>query len=510
MMVVWVFIDLNISIRPFWLRLGGKSCRSLTRCWPKSTKVNIFRGGDFLSVTARSHPSWGWQSILHGRQLLLQGLRWQIGDGTTTPLLSSNWVPRIHPDGLVYNPRVLPDEAEPKVDAVIIQGAGRWCDESLSQWFPPVICQAIKAIPLPRDTVADKLIWHESRDGLFSLKTAYHLAVRLDKQGGRWRSMASWMDWPSWIRLWNADLPPKLKIFLWQLFHRLLPTTEALIEKKVQVLPRCPVCWAEKETLEHLFLDCPVARSLWEHSGLEDLGEGLPRHTFPLFLKKLMVLIHQPQMVMAVVAVLWRIWRSRNWVVFEGKQYGIPALMRQLNQQYLEWVNLPKDRVMPTLTPRMVGGGTESAPSLLTCMWDGATRGGSHSAGGMVLFDSEGRILHARGVHFPDIDDPMTAELLTLREGLRWCLELGFTEANFQGDARVVIDKVNNRDSCDNQVGAVLEEVIQFLAVHSSLNVRFVGRRSNRVTHLVARKALSLYPTTCRSFDFLAWLNSRI
>ncbi|CAL1362037.1 unnamed protein product [Linum trigynum] len=262
------------------------------------------------------------------------GLRWQAGNGQSISLLHSNWIPRFQLDPSCYNPRILPEGGGPLVAEVICQGEGRWSDEKLSQWFDPPTSRAIKAILLPRWDVPDKLIWHFTADGVFSVKSAYHLAVDLDRRRGGWRSSVSWMDKPSWIRVWEVKIPPKLKVFVWQILNRALPTMEALIEKKVQVLPRCPVCWNGPETMEHLFLYCTVARVLWDYSGLEYLGEGLPRHTFPLFLKRLLVLIHQPSVVMAVVAVLWRIWRSRNWVVFEGKQFGILAPMRQFHQQY--------------------------------------------------------------------------------------------------------------------------------------------------------------------------------
>ncbi|CAL1401342.1 unnamed protein product [Linum trigynum] len=395
------------------------------------------------------------------------------------------------------------------VAEVIEPAGGQWSDQKLSQWFDPPTCAAIKAIPLPRLPVADRLVWHNTPEGIFTVKSAYHLAVTLDRRQGCWRSEVSWMDKASWVRVWGANLPPKLKVFVWQILNRLLPTTEALIAKGVPVLPRCPVCWAESETLEHLFLFCPVARALWDYSGLASLGEGLPQHTFPLFLKWLMALLTQPPVLMSVVAILWRIWRSRNWVVFEGKQFGFPGLLRQYNQQYEEWVGLPVDRhprsaVAPISQPVLAGG------DRMVCMWDGATRRGSHAAGGFVLLTPNREVLMAGGVQFPGIDDPKVIEALALREAILWCQNQRLREVCFEGDAKVVIDKINQADASDSRIGAILAEIIHLLMVRPGFDVRFVGRGNNRVAHLVARKALSLYPTTSRSFDFQAWLFSRL
>ncbi|CAL1374602.1 unnamed protein product [Linum trigynum] len=315
------------------------------------------------------------------------------------------------------------------------------------------------------------------------------------------------MDRASWIRLWNADIPPKLKVFVWQIFNRALPTSEALIAKKVPVHPRCPVCWESAETMEHLFLDCPVARALWGFSGMEHLGEGLPRQTFPLFLKRLLGLIQSPGLFMAIVCLLWRIWRSRNWVVFEGKQFGFPALMRQFHQQYEEWVSLsPAVGARQARSPRVSVGGD----SRVVCMWDGATKLGSHSAGGMVLMTPARGIMLVKGYQLQGIDDPMVVELLVLREAIVWCLELGVVDVRLEGDAKVLIDKINRADARSNRVGAVLEEIMYYVNAHPGLDIRFVGRRNNRVAHLVARKALSLYPAMSRYFDFRAWLSSRM
>ncbi|CAL1360803.1 unnamed protein product [Linum trigynum] len=105
---------------------------------PQSLLAQVYKGKyfstrTFLTATARSRPSWGWQSILHGRQLLELGLRWQIGKGQKASLLRSSWIPDLHPHPPVYNPQVLPDEGDMHVAEVLYQGEGRWCDSKLNQ-----------------------------------------------------------------------------------------------------------------------------------------------------------------------------------------------------------------------------------------------------------------------------------------------------------------------------------------------------------------------------------------
>ncbi|CAL1353003.1 unnamed protein product [Linum trigynum] len=213
---------------------------------------------------------------------------------------------------------------------------------------------------------------------------------------------------------------------------------------------------------------------------------------------------------MAVIVVLWRIWKSRNWVVFEGKQFGFESLMRQFHQQCDEW-----ERAQAIPSPPLAVTVPQHLPvpqegSGVVCRWDGATRTVSHAAGGMVVLCSGDGVLLAKGIQFLSIEDPVVAEVLALREAVRWCIARGFGEVCFEGDAKVIIDKVRRREAEDSRMGAVLSEVVQLFVAHPGLSIRFVGRRSNRVAHLVARKAISLYPTACSVFDFQACLLSRM
>ncbi|CAN1188768.1 Uncharacterized mitochondrial protein AtMg00310 [Linum perenne] len=51
-------------------------------------KSVYFPSESSLTASGRARPSWGWQIIIHGRNLLLHGLRWQVGSGNLIHLVA--------------------------------------------------------------------------------------------------------------------------------------------------------------------------------------------------------------------------------------------------------------------------------------------------------------------------------------------------------------------------------------------------------------------------------------
>ncbi|XP_031110458.1 uncharacterized protein LOC116014525 isoform X1 [Ipomoea triloba] len=66
----------------------------------------------------------------------------------------------------------------------------------------------------------------------------------------------------------NIPVPPKVKIFCWQLVSSVLPTRDALLSKHVPCNLYCHMCEQVLETATHLFVDCPVAAAVWTRMGL--------------------------------------------------------------------------------------------------------------------------------------------------------------------------------------------------------------------------------------------------
>ncbi|XP_074324344.1 uncharacterized protein LOC141661259 [Apium graveolens] len=67
-----------------------------------------------------------------------------------------------------------------------------------------------------------------------------------------------------WKRLWNLQVPPKVKNFMWRVISGCLPTKDMLHAKKVNIHVTCSLCNKEVETASHVFLECFFAKSCWQ------------------------------------------------------------------------------------------------------------------------------------------------------------------------------------------------------------------------------------------------------
>ncbi|KAL0383105.1 UNVERIFIED_CONTAM: hypothetical protein Scaly_0597800 [Sesamum calycinum] len=108
-------------------------------------------------------------------------------------------------------------------------------------------------------------IWHHTHNGLFSVRSAYHVALSLAHQP---LPCSSNLASPVWKTIWKANVPSKIRVFIWKVAHNALPTGRNLLQKLRFEPLACPLCCSEDEDVEHVFLRCPFARQVWALSHL--------------------------------------------------------------------------------------------------------------------------------------------------------------------------------------------------------------------------------------------------
>ncbi|CAL1380619.1 unnamed protein product [Linum trigynum] len=164
---------------------------------------------------------------------------------------------------------------------------------------------------------------------------------------------------------------------------------------------------------------------LWDAAGIRGLAARLDESNFVILLRRMLEHEPSPERVCTIVAVLWRIWKARNWVVFELKQVHFAMLRQQLTFQIQEWLQGGVlVRVDPVSSCQDVVG-EEYVESGLTCSFDGAVCGQSHAAFGIVIRDASRAVVLARGGHLDGAFDLSLVELIALHEAIYWCVIQG-------------------------------------------------------------------------------------
>ncbi|XP_047335900.1 uncharacterized protein LOC124939472 [Impatiens glandulifera] len=66
-----------------------------------------------------------------------------------------------------------------------------------------------------------------------------------------------------WKELWKIKLPSRITLFAWEAIHGGILTQDKLKNKGFRLANRCVICESFEETINHLLLDCHMAKEIW-------------------------------------------------------------------------------------------------------------------------------------------------------------------------------------------------------------------------------------------------------
>ncbi|XP_040361720.1 uncharacterized protein LOC121049178 [Rosa chinensis] len=141
---------------------GWRILKNLESLIARLYKAVYYPEGDFSTVELGDRPSFPFCSICEARNVLLCGIRWQIGNGESVDIWRDCWL-------LDYFPRCPssppPRDAPKYVAELIDHSTSKWDVGILNQWFTPVDRDLILSIPLGRRASNDRnaQLWEGSR-----------------------------------------------------------------------------------------------------------------------------------------------------------------------------------------------------------------------------------------------------------------------------------------------------------------------------------------------------------
>jgi hypothetical protein len=102
----------------------------------------------------------------------------------------------------------------------------------------------------PLDQAEDEIFWARSLDSIYSANTTYDMQFN--------GSLEPYFP----ARVWNVWAPSWCKVFIWLMLQNRIWMADQLLRREWMNKYFCPLCIQNLETVEHLFVECPIARQL--------------------------------------------------------------------------------------------------------------------------------------------------------------------------------------------------------------------------------------------------------
>ncbi|XP_019159671.1 PREDICTED: uncharacterized protein LOC109156272 [Ipomoea nil] len=322
----------------------------------------------------------------------------------------------------------------PTVNSLICVNSREWDREVLDDIFCERDVNLIQSIPLANEWACDSLYWQGEQNGVYSVRSAYRIAVGNMGEG----------EGVIWKGLWRLKIPPKVKCFFWNLCTMCLPTKDALVIKRVQCDPICVMCGRANESSIHLFANCDFAHACWNHLNAEWIM--CYADSVAIWIEEMWTVL-PVKMLEQVVMVTWAIWEARNALVWQQKNSNSRAIVQAALIYARNWKEAREkdDLIMrrslqgsPGELPRWVPHegvrvNIDVAMDMNNCRmgFGWSAQDGEGRLLGVVMFVQKGLFLVKE------------AEAMGAREALSWIKEMGWNRVILETDSQVVTNAVS-------------------------------------------------------------------
>uniref|UniRef100_A0A803QHU6 Reverse transcriptase domain-containing protein n=1 Tax=Cannabis sativa TaxID=3483 RepID=A0A803QHU6_CANSA len=459
-------------------------------------KHRFFSNSTFLDANIGHSPSLTWQSICWGKELLVKGLRFKVGNGTQIDSKLDPWIQGFNE----FKPVSYLGSTSLPVSSFITEER-IWNVPMLNTYFHPIDSDRILTIPLSFFPDMDRLIWHFTSNGLYTVQSGFHLASSLEEQHCSSTSNNQ-RDW--WKYFWNLNLPPKIRIFVWKVLHNILPTAAALFKKKVLTSAECSLCASNWESIGHALFGCKHAKAIWKISTFQlDLSKAQNMFNGD-YLQNLSTILSQQDFEL-LLCILWGIWTDRNKVVHGGSSRLHAAIINyaiRFHEDFIRAKNVvPPAAVCSNKQPAT----TPSATIQHVAKWkpplyngfklnvDAATNVDQKKLGvGAIIRDHNGVVVaaYSKVAQGNFRSDEMEAKALF--HALNWALQHQLAITHIETDALRVSTALNSTSKDLSCFSDIIMDVRCLLSFFPQVLVTHVKRSANQAAHGLARFSLGL------------------
>ncbi|KAL0331177.1 UNVERIFIED_CONTAM: hypothetical protein Sangu_1663200 [Sesamum angustifolium] len=347
-------------------------------------------------------------------QLFRSGCRWRIGTGHSVNIWTDPWLPH-SPSFRVITPR--PSHVHVVwVRDLISEDLHDWNVELIRAMFWPEDRDLILQTPLSLVGSVDLLVWHYSKNGIFSVRSAYHLALSISA-----KASSSGTGWPSqlWHKVWQAPAPNKVKLFIWRAVRNILPTASNLQRRIPYDNFSCPLCESVSEGPIHTFFHCAFARQVWALSNVRWHTLDSSPLSMEEWITDLSAKLSSTEFAF-VTMVCWTIWWTRN-LKLANKEFLSSLQVIEFAHNYLTAFSAHGNSFSNGLTASMenVHKWIHPPPDSIKVNFDGGVLDGGCALGiGILARNAAGHCLAWLSLRLDRGGNAEMAEALAAREAI--------------------------------------------------------------------------------------------
>jgi hypothetical protein len=195
---------------------------------------------------------------MHGLELLKKGIVWRICNGKNVRIWRDNWIPR---GDFKITANVTKSRIR-WVKDIIDHDKKEWKEDVVKKIFMPHDAEEVLKIRIPNLEQEDFVSWHFEKNGIFSVRSAYKLALNEKLAINTNSSRSTNGNRTLWSTVWTAKVPPKLKTFTWKLATESLAVQKNRSHRIPNQIPTCQLCGMKEEDGYHAVMECTTARAL--------------------------------------------------------------------------------------------------------------------------------------------------------------------------------------------------------------------------------------------------------
>lgn len=442
-------------------------------------KAKYYRGMDsWLSAVVKPNASFVWRSILASQALIKSMVRCRIGNGITTSIWNSPW---------------LPDSSNPMVTTALSPGltfstvndlldpvSGSWKTDSLMNHFNTRDVNLMQSI-IPSPNVEDTWYCPDDLNGHYTVKMGYKKQCTLTDMP------AHPQQFTHWSLLWKLNIPPKMRVFLWRAGRGVLPVRSNLRHRGVIIDTYCPSCQVTNETIFHALVGCPQVLEGWQAAGLAVMLR--PEMDFLVWFEQIVDSSGKEE-VERIASLTYHLWHARNKMVWEGEPINSLIAWRIASRVLFDWkswgVRQRTDDIQATAGPMQ--GTFAFLGTGVRCTVDAAIFQEQGKAGfGAVVFDGDGRFVEA--VNGPISYDlsPYQAEAVACREALSSLKSRNYEAIHLMSDCMNVVKAISGHSRDLSYTCPIVEQCRSLLKQFSFSKCYFLSRSANQAAHTLAR-----------------------